>query len=260
MIKIDYDFAKSLLPKRKEEANKFDCGKALLICGSRRYIGAPFFAASACVNSGCGLTYLSIPKKILPILGAKLSEPIFLSRFRLKLNNYNAVLIGCGLGRGYRAKKLTYRVVEKAECPVVIDADALYFLSKNPELLKKAKGIRVLTPHAGEFARFGFASPLEFAKRFNCILVLKGAPTRIYLPSGKTYENTTGNCGMAKGGSGDVLAGVIVALLAQGLTAEEASVAGVYFHGLSGDMARDEFGTLGMTPTDTLKFLKHSLK
>jgi len=140
-------------------------------------------------------------------------------------------------------------------------------LSQNITLLKNAKGVRILTPHEGEFRRFvpefdgdkrvEFAS--NFAKQNKCILVLKGAGTVVADEDGNTFVNTTGNPGMAKGGSGDVLAGILVSLLSQGLKPIEAAKAGVYIHGLAGDMAQKEYGTLGMTPTDTLTYIKKAL-
>ncbi len=241
------------LPHRAPDADKFACGRALLICGSERYVGAPFFAALSCVKAGCGLTYLSVPDEIFPILAGKLNEPIFIPRDEISFN-FDAYLIGCGLGRD--ADELCENVILNAPAPTVVDADALYFLSKNQEMLKSAKGARILTPHKGEWARFNCANPAGFAKEYNCVLVLKGAPTRIYFPDGSMYENTTGNCGMAKGGSGDVLAGMICAFLAQGLKPEDAATSGVYYHGYFGDLAREEFGTLSMTPTDIINKIK----
>lgn len=270
MVKILADEIRSLLPKRENNASKFDCGRALLICGSTRYIGAPYFAAQAAVNSGCGLCYLSVPDEVFPILGAKLNEPIFLPREEIDVTcaKYDACLIGCGLSRKKEAEELTKNIVLNATVSTVIDADSLYFLSQNIDVLKNAKAARILTPHEGEFKRFvpDFTSDkrVEFASKFakenKCILVLKGANTVVADEEGNTYVNTTGNPGMAKGGSGDVLAGVIVSLLSQGLKPMNAAKAGVYIHGLAGDMARDELGTLGMTPTDTLTYIKKALR
>ena len=270
MVKITADEIRRILPKRDNNASKFDCGRALLVCGSNRYIGAPYFAAQAAVNSGCGLCYLSAPNEIIPILGAKLNEPIFLPREEIEIScaNFDACLIGCGLSREDDAEKLTKEILLNSSVPTVIDADSLYFLARNPDLLKNAKAARVLTPHEGEFKRlvpeFESDKRAEFASKFagenKCILVLKGANTVVADDEGNTFVNTSGNPGMAKGGSGDVLAGLIVSLLAQGLKPIDAAKAGVYIHGLAGDMARDEFGTLGMTPTDTLTFVKKALK
>ena len=258
------------MPKRVNDASKFDCGRALLICGSSRYIGAPYFAAQAAVNSGCGLCYLSAPVDTLPILGAKLNEPIFLPREEIDAScaKYDACLIGCGLSREKEAEELTKCIVLNAAVPTVVDADSLFFLSRNIDLLKNAKATRILTPHEGEFKRFvpDFTSDkrVEFASRFakenKCILVLKGANTVVADEEGNVFINTTGNPGMAKGGSGDVLAGVIVSLLSQGLKSIDAAKAGVYIHGLAGDMACAEYGTLGMTPTDTLTYIKKALR
>lgn len=268
MAKICAEDVRKILPVRDNDASKFDCGRALLICGSERYMGAPYFAAQAAVNSGCGLCYLSVPGEILPVLGVKLNEPVFLPREEIDLNKkYDACLVGCGLSRSKDAEKLTRDTVLNAEIPTVVDADSLYFAAKDISILKSAKGVRILTPHEGEFRRFvpeftsdrrmEFAS--NFAKENGCILVLKGANTVVADADGTAFVNTTGNPGMAKGGSGDVLAGLIVSFAAQGLKPIDAAKASVYIHGLAGDLAREEFGVLGMTPTDTLFMIKKAL-
>ena len=249
MIKITRDIA--VLPQRAEDAHKYKCGRALLVCGSARYVGAPYFAAQACVNSGCGMTYLSIPDEIFIPLASKLNEPVFLKRDDLDFSSYDAILIGPGIGRGEDAERLVKRVIVQAQCPVIVDADALWFLSKNQELMRENM---ILTPHEGEFKRFERA-----VDDFPCTLVLKGHKTKIY-SRGEIYENTTGNCGMAKGGSGDVLAGMICAFAAQGLSPVSAAISGVFYHGLAGDVARESMSILGMTPTDTLNAIPLVLK
>lgn len=269
MRMIDAKYVRSVLPRRRADASKGDCGRALLICGSERYLGAPYFAAQAAVNTGCGLCYLSVPDSILPILGVKLNEPIFIPRAETdaKSNLYQAFLIGPGISRSEQAREMTRDFVLYCKAPTVVDADALYFLAKEPGLLEHAAGVRILTPHEGEFKRFLPAFSHErrvehvvsFAKSHRVILILKGAATVVALPDGRFFLNTTGNPGMAKGGSGDVLAGVLVSLLAQGMAPEDAARAGVFLHGLAGDLAQKQFGTLGMTPTDTLDFLKRAI-
>ena len=269
MRAIDAGYVRSVLPRRRVDASKQDCGRALLLCGSARYLGAPYFAAQAAVNTGCGLCYLSVPDEILPILGVKLNEPIFLPRAEADAADarYQAVLVGPGLSRSEAAREITRDFMRRCVVPAVFDADALYFLAQEPELLRAAPAARILTPHEGEFRRFmpDFSSrrraecAVLFAKSYGCILILKGAATVVALPDGRFFVNTTGNPGMAKGGSGDVLAGVLVSLLAQGLSPEDAACAGVFLHGLAGDLAQKQFGTLGMTPTDTLSLLPRAI-
>ena len=269
MRMIDGKYVRSVLPRRRIDASKGDCGRALLVCGSERYLGAPYFAAQAAINTGCGLCYLSVPNSILPVLGVKLNEPIFLPRAEMDAKSamYQAFLIGPGIARSDEARALTHDFLLHCKAPTVVDADALYFLAQEPEILRHAAGMRILTPHEGEFKRFlpefshdqRVECAVSFAKTYRVILILKGAATVVALPDGRFFLNTTGNPGMAKGGSGDVLAGVLVSLLAQGLAPEDAARAGVFLHGLAGDLAQKQFGTLGMTPTDTLSFLKRAI-
>lgn len=259
-----------LLPKRAMNASKFDCGRALLICGSMRYLGAPFFIAQAAVNAGCGLVYLSVPEQAVSVLGVKLAEPIFIPRSEVmkQLMTCDACAIGPGLSREEAARELFYHVIVETAVPTVVDADALYFTAQDLSILTKAKSPLVLTPHEGEFVRLcpefqheeRKMRAHEFAIKNRCVLVLKGESTIVAMPEGELYINTSGNPGMAKGGSGDVLAGIITAFLAQGLSPQDAAICGVYVHGRAGDIACNAFGTLGMTPSDTLCKVKIALK
>ncbi|MBQ5777994.1 MAG: NAD(P)H-hydrate dehydratase [Oscillospiraceae bacterium] len=252
------------LPKRKEDTHKGDYGKVLLLCGSEKYTGAAYFAASAAVNTGSGLVFLSVPKKIRPTLASKLNEPILLDRKNIR-GEFDAVLCGCGLGTDKKNEKLVRRVLSgEFNCPKVLDADAITIMHRSKLLPADAKHPTVLTPHEGEFSRlvpefsherrFEFAE--NFAKKNGCILVLKGNRTITATPSGELFINTSGNPGMAKGGSGDVLSGIIVSLLGQGIQSDIAAYTGVWLHGAAGDLASKNFGEYSMTPTDMLKSLK----
>lgn len=252
------------LPKRKADTHKGDYGRVLLLCGSERYTGAAYFSASAAVNTGSGLVFLSVPKKIRPVLASKLNEPILLGRRNIG-GKYSAVLCGCGLGVSKATEKLIKRVLSgEFGCPAVVDADAITIMAKKRLLQKQTKHPMILTPHEGEFSRlvpeFSHERRYEFAGNFakenGCILVLKGNRAVTALPSGELFINTSGNPGMAKGGSGDVLAGIIVSLLGQGIQPDVAAYTGVWLHGAAGDLAAKNFGEYSATPTDLLKSLK----
>ena len=221
------------------------------------YAGAPFFAASAAVNTGSGLVYLAHPRELYPILAAKLNEVILLPQesegglistraadsLAEGLSKFDVCLAGPGLGRGRGTMRVLRSLIMQAECPLVLDADCLNALSEDVSLITRARAQVIITPHEGEFSRLlpefsrdrreGCA--VEFSKKYGCITVLKGHNTITALPSGEAFVNTTGNPGMAKGGSGDVLAGVIASLVGPGIAPEKAACIGVWLHGRAGD-------------------------
>ena len=254
------------LPKRKRNAHKGDFGRILLLCGSEKYSGAAFFSAQAAVNTGSGLVFLSVSERLRPILSAKLNEPIIISR---KIKNFrcDAELIGCGLGLSSKSRRLVLSELSKEGAPLVVDADAITLLARSGFDLSKSPRELILTPHEGEFLRLvpDFESSRReefagnFAKQNGVTLVLKGHRTITAAKDGKLDINTNGNPGMAKGGSGDVLSGIIVSLLGQGICAEKAAYTGVWLHGAAGDSAARKFGEYAMTPTDMLRELKSVL-
>lgn len=270
----------SLLPDRNAETHKGDCGKILLLCGSRGFTGAACLAAMGALRCGAGLVFLGVPESIYAIEAVKLNEPVVfplpddggmlgeaaIPEILKRLPQMNAVLIGCGLGQSAGTLAAVKAVLEHAVCPVVLDADGINVLAAHKDVLRGRKGPTILTPHAGEFARFGgvlgedrMASAGAFARKFGCILLLKGHRTCI--TDGETgYVNPTGNPGMAVGGSGDLLAGMITALLGQGLAPLEAAAAGAWLHGAAGDQCARELGQYGMLPTDMLGVLPRLLK
>lgn len=254
------------LPKRARDAHKGDFGRVLLLCGSEKYVGAAFFSAQAAVNTGSGLVFLSVPGRISPILSSKLNEPIVTSR-KLKGFRADAELIGCGLGLSAKSRRLVLSEISKSGAPLVVDADAITLLARSGFDLRRSPRELILTPHEGEFLRlvpdFESSRREEFAENFakqnGVTLVLKGHKTITAAKDGKLYINTNGNPGMAKGGSGDVLSGIITSLLGQGICAEKAAYTGVWLHGAAGDMAAEKFGEYAMTPTDMLRELKSVL-
>jgi NAD(P)H-hydrate epimerase len=171
----------------------------------------------------------------------------------------DAVLIGCGLGQSESTYLVTRAVLENAKCPVVVDADGINVLAKHKDILRERHYPTILTPHAGEFARLGGGDPVTFAKDTDCILLLKGHRT-VITDGEQIYVNQTGNPGMAVGGSGDVLAGIIVSLIGQGIEPLTAAACGAWLHGAAGDICEKEIGQYGMLPTDMVKVLPRLLK
>lgn len=269
-----------ILPDRDPWGHKGSFGKILLLCGSRGYTGAAYLSAMGALRSGAGLTFLGVPEGIYAIEAVKLSEPVvfplpecdgMLDRSAVpqileRMPKMDAVLIGCGLGISDSTSAVVEEVLTHANCPVVVDADGITLLKEHKDILRGRKYPTILTPHDGELARLGgaigadrMASAAAFAKENNCILLLKGHRTMI--SDGSThYCNNTGNPGMAVGGSGDVLAGIIVSLLGQGIAPLEAAACGAWLHGAAGDLCAAEIGQYGMLPTDMLNVLPRLLK
>ncbi len=257
-------FEKISLPRRKADSHKGDFGKVLLICGSEKYTGAAFFAAQAAVNTGSGLVYLAVPEVLRAPLSAKLNEPILLSRDETS-GNYDATLIGCGLGLS--SGELVADELKNGTSPLIIDADAITIIARDGLSIKDSDREIILTPHEGEFLRLcpdfdrdrreEFAA--NFAKANECTLVLKGHRTVTATKDGGVFINTSGNPGMAKGGSGDILSGIITSLVGQGIPVHTAAYIGVWLHGHAGDIAAKEFGEYAMTPTDMLDKLKSAI-
>lgn len=270
---LDREQVLSLLPDRDENAHKGNFGKILLLCGSRGYTGAAYLAAMGALRTGAGLVFLGVPESIYAIEAVKLNEPIVfplpdeggklgpkaIPEILKRLPQMDAVLIGCGLGQSEGIFEVVKAVLEQAACPVVLDADGINVMAPHKDILRGRTCPTILTPHAGEFARLGGGDPAEFAREMGCILLLKGHRTRI--TDGQTlWVNHTGNPGMAVGGSGDVLAGMIVSLLGQGIAPLEAAACGAWLHGAAGDLCARELGQYGMLPTDMLLSLPRLLK
>ena len=270
----------SILHDRDPYAHKGDFGKILLLCGSRGYTGAAALAAMGALRSGAGLVYLGVPESIYAIEAVKLTEPVVfplpdedgklgllsVNEILELLPKMDAVLLGCGLGQSAGTLAVVKAVLENAQCPVVLDADGINVLREHKDILRGRQHPTILTPHDGEFTRFGgtigenrMASAAYFAREWNAIVLLKGHRTCI-TDGHIHYENHTGNPGMAVGGSGDVLAGIIVSLLGQGLKPLEAAACGAWLHGAAGDLCAEEIGQYGMLPTDMLCALPRLLK
>ena len=278
--RLNHELVLSLLPDRNPWGHKGNFGKLLLLCGSRGYTGAAFFAAMGALRAGAGLVFLGVPESIYGIEAVKLNEPVIfplpdaggrlsadaVPEILTRLPQMDAVLVGPGLGQSEGTLAVVRAVLEKAECPVVVDADGINVLSAHRDLLRGRKLPTILTPHDGEFARLGgvigedrMAAAAALAEELGCVVLLKGHETCI-TDGTDGYLNPTGNPGMAVGGSGDVLAGVITALLGAGLSPLEAAACGAWLHGAAGDRCAAELGQYGMLPTDMLSALPRLMK
>lgn len=278
--RLNHELVLSLLPDRNPWGHKGNFGKLLLLCGSRGYTGAAFFAAMGALRSGAGLVFLGVPESIYGIEAVKLNEPVIfplpdaggrlsvdaVPEILTRLPQMDAVLVGPGLGQSEGTLAVVRAVLEKAECPVVVDADGINVLSAHRDLLRGRKSPTILTPHDGEFARLGgvigedrMSAAAALAEELGCVVLLKGHETCI-TDGTDGYLNPTGNPGMAVGGSGDVLAGVITALLGAGLPPLEAAACGAWLHGAAGDRCAAELGQYGMLPTDMLSALPRLMK
>jgi len=271
------------LPKRKPDTHKGSYGRALIIAGCVGYTGAPGLSARAATKIGAGLVYLGVPKSIYDIMAIKLNEemPFPLpddSKGRLTANAASEILrhankcdvclIGPGLGQTDEISELVQSLTRLVETPIVLDADGLNAVAKNTDILNKATCPLILTPHVGEFIRLGgdlttgdrLGAAKEFATKHGCILVLKGHRSIVALPNGTAYVNTTGGPAMAKGGTGDVLAGMIASLIGQKLPVVHAVAAAVYIHGLAGDLCAKKMGEYSVTATDIIEMLPEVVK
>lgn len=279
MMQLNHEQVLSILPDRAADAHKGDFGKILLLCGSKGYTGAAYLAAMGALRSGAGLVFLGVPESIYAIEAIKLNEAIVFSlpeedgklsadavpAILERLPKMDAVLIGPGLGQSNGVLQVVKAILEQTDCPVVLDADGINLIAAHKDIVRGRTNPTILTPHAGEFGRLG-GNPEErtvaaeaMAKDLGCILLLKGHHT-VITDGGTTYINTTGNPGMAVGGSGDMLAGIITALLGQGIAPLEAAACGAWLHGAAGDICAAEIGQYGMLPTDMLNVLPRLLK
>lgn len=278
--KLDRQAVWRLLPERPRDAHKGDFGKILLLCGSRGYTGAAALAAMGALRCGAGLVYLGVPEGIYPIEAVKLTEPVVFplpeedgtyaqaaaARVAALLPKMDAVLIGPGIGQSRGGLDVLETVLGEFPRPVVVDADGINLLAAHKDLLRGRTSHTILTPHMGEFRRLGGSDAVDrllaaetMARELGVILLLKGHET-VITDGERCYVNTTGNPGMAVGGSGDVLAGMIVSLLGQGLRPLEAAACGAWLHGAAGDLCAQEMGEYGMLPSDMVNVLPRLLK
>ena len=262
---------KALLKPRAKHAHKGVFGRALLIAGSKGMAGASVLAARAALRGGVGLLTVHVPTCNNVIVQSCVPEAMTTVDSNeccfcdlIDTVRYTAVAVGPGLGQSKESEAALLNLIENGTAPLVLDADALNILSRNKEWLRHLPQGSVLTPHPGEFERlFGkfpsryhaISSVRALARDYGIVIVLKGAYTTVIAPDGNLYFNTTGNPGMATGGSGDVLTGIMLALLAQGYNNADAARLAVYVHGLAGDMAAAEKGQIALVAGDIVDFL-----
>lgn len=285
-----YTYSKSeirlLFPERKTDSHKGTFGHLLCICGSRAMAGAPVLAASAALRSGAGLVTLAFPEGLYGTVSAKLTEALLmplsensagtlssacLKELLSRLPEYDAIVIGCGLGVNEDTKAVVRAVAENSEVPLIIDADALNIIAKEPSIIENAKCDVILTPHIGEMSRLtGFEKQAviddkvkvaqSYSRRYNATVVLKCANTVVTFADGnKAYINNTGNTGLSKGGSGDVLAGLIGGFAVQSFALKDAVTAAIYVHGFTADTVADRTSESGMLPSDVVSELAYTL-
>ncbi|MDB3907306.1 NAD(P)H-hydrate dehydratase [Crocinitomicaceae bacterium] len=270
---IDKNTIQSLLKPRSAHSHKGTYGHAGLICGSKGMMGAAVLATSACLRSGAGLTTIMVPEVGYSILQSTCPEAMYLTIGNDHINavpdmkKYSSIGVGPGIGQNISTKHVLLDVVRNANVPMVIDADALNLLSES-DLTQLPKG-SVLTPHPKEFERLFGATRnsheqlerlREKALNYKLIILLKGRHSSIALPDGNVYFNSSGNPGMAKGGSGDVLTGLLTGLIARGYSSENAALIGCYLHGLAGDLCAKDIGMEAMKALDLIDYLPKAFR
>jgi len=276
-----------LLPIRPAAGHKGTFGKVAVIGGSVGMSGAPVMASEAALRAGCGLVTLGVPAGLHDVCETLATEVITRPLPELKHRRCLAVrsvgpavrlaaeadvcVLGCGAGRNHETLECIGRLVERIECPLVLDADGLFGFGADPDRLVRHRAPLVITPHAGELARLlgttadviagdRIGAARRAARHFDCVCVLKGACTVVATVTGQAYLNPTGNSGLATAGSGDVLAGLIGSLVAQGMSMLGAATAGVYLHGQAGDLGAHSWGERGLVASDIIFDLPQALR
>lgn len=277
ILKVNASHLSRWIPMREPNSYKGNYGRVLLLCGAEGYTGAPVLAARAAARSGAGLIFLGVPRSVYPIVAGKLTEPMVfplpdregklcedaIPEILSRLGNMDACLIGCGLGQSEGIRMIVKAVLQNAKCPVILDADGINVLSGHMDIVRDAACPVILTPHDGEFVRMGgdlssrFRGVQELSRDLGATILLKGHETLIC--GTVCYKNTTGNPGMATGGSGDALAGIILSLLGQGLLPIRAAALGAWIHGRAGDLCQEAYGQMGMLPSDIVEMLPRLL-
>jgi NAD(P)H-hydrate epimerase len=285
----------ALIPLRPADSHKGDYGHVFIIAGSRGKTGAAFMAAKSCMRTGSGLVTLGVPESLMDVFQSRVTEEMTLPLpdrgggslsskaidpiLQFLSEKADILCIGPGIGVSDETEKVIEAVLKSSPTPVVIDADGLNSIT-NTDILKNVHAPIVLTPHPGEMSRLlskaskekdpsslraaieqdRINTAISFARNMRVCLVLKGVPTIVSEPEGKAFINATGNPGMAKGGSGDVLTGMIASLLGQGLNPFNASILGVYMHGLAGDIAAAEKGEYSLVASDIIESLPSAFR
>ena len=277
---------KGILSKRKKDSHKGDYGKVGIIAGSRGMTGAAYLVAKSALRTGSGLVYSLVPQSLETIMSIKLTEAIIKAIYDGgtghfakesykdiidNLTDVDVVALGPGMGLDHARVSLVGEIIQHIDIPMVIDAGGLNCLSRDMDLMERKKGPMVITPHLGEMARLinkdmgQVKEKREYyarflAEKYNLVVVLKGYKTIVCKPEGQVYVNNTGNPGMATAGSGDVLTGIIISLMGQGIDPFESAKLGVYLHGLAGDLAKKDKGEYGLIASDIVEAIPHGIK
>lgn len=278
---LDTDYIKATLKKRSNYSHKGNYGKLLNISGSSNYVGASALSTLSALRSGAGLCTLAAPKCVTDIIGSSVYETTYLPLvddgtgkigyenvplLLEKLEDSTAVLFGCGCGISPHLCKIAEKIILNARCPLIIDADGINAILNRIDILKNTQASIILTPHPGELARLCEVSvkealarrvelALDFAVKYNVIVVAKGSKTVIATPDGRLYFSSNGNAGLSRGGSGDVLAGMIASFCAQGLSPASSACTGTFLHGYTADIVAEKKSMQGMLPTDIINEL-----
>lgn len=278
MNTIDYQQVRLCFRKRKSNTSKGDYGKLLCVVGSKGMPGAAYFCGKAAVQSGTGLVRIATTESVYSIVAASLHDAVYCPMTENEFGtvsasfsddivslceNSTAVVLGCGMGNNEETKKIVEAVITNSKIPVILDADAINAIADNPEILCKRTSEVILTPHPGELARLvektasevqgsRLSTAREFASKYGVNIILKGANSICVSSENDIYFNLNGNPGMAKGGSGDVLAGIVASFAAQGMSPIDAMCCSVYIHGAAGDKAAQKFSQHSMTPSDII--------
>lgn len=280
-IKVyDHETVLSILPDRKPESHKGNFGRILLLCGSEGYTGAAALSAMGALRSGAGLVYVGVPRSIYAIEAVKLTEAIVFpladskgmfsgrtcKQINQHLDNKDAVLIGPGIGKSKACEQLVLHILKNFHGPVVLDADGINLICNHKDVLRGRTFPTVITPHLGEFSRLGGVvtddkchDAINMANDLNCIMLLKGHHT-IVTDGKQCVSIQTGNPGMATGGSGDVLAGIITSLIGQGIDCLEATACAAWLAGAAADRCAERIGQYGMLPSDVIMELPRLMK
>jgi len=276
---------RTLLPERKSDANKGDFGRSFILGGSIGMTGAVCLSALGALRSGAGLVIVGTPASQREIVAIKLTEAMTLGfddvdgkfsgrdagKIIEKINHSDVCALGMGMGKSCGISNLVFGIIREAETPLVIDADGINAISQNIDILKELKAKAVLTPHPGEMSRLlkmpvseiqsnRIEAAVNFSEKFGVVTVLKGEKTIIADADGNYEINQTGNSGMATGGTGDVLAGVVTSFIGQGMSAYDAAVLSVYLHGRAGDIAAEEKGFHGLIASDVAEAMPLAIK
>ena len=285
MTEITFDGLRELIPQRGEKVHKGSFGTLLSVCGSARYRGAALLSSEAALRCGCGILRLASTERVCAAVASSLPEVTFLPQDEdecgavcnfdcdgifSEFKGITAILCGCGLTVSRSTSKAVNDIIRKSEVQLILDADALNCVAAHPWILTKAKMPPIITPHWGEFARLcgcdasdieknAERSALEFAEKYNCIVVLKSHFTLIAAPEGECFISNAGNAGLARGGSGDVLAGIIASFSVQGVGALNAAKLGVALHGAAADVCAKRCGMTAMLPHDIITDIRDLL-